>query len=73
MIGVLKIVPDPLIHLFISIYSNLGEKLLLNQAMIFKIIQGGFPGGSVVKNQPANARYSGSSPDSGWSQKPRSN
>ena len=34
---------------------------------------GDFPGGAVVKNLPANAGDTGSSPGSGKSDKPRSN
>ena len=34
---------------------------------------GGFPGGAVVKNLPANARDTGSSPGLGRSHMPRSN
>ena len=34
---------------------------------------GGFPGGAVVKNLPANAGDTGSSPDTGRSHMPRSN
>ena len=33
----------------------------------------GFPGGAVVKNPPANAGYTGSSPDLGRSHMPQSN
>ena len=33
----------------------------------------GFPGGSVVKNPPANARDTGSIPDPGRADMPRSN
>ena len=33
----------------------------------------GFPGGAVVKNPPANAEYTGSSPGPGRSHMPRSN
>ena len=35
--------------------------------------QGGFPGGAVVKNPPANAGDTGSSPGLGRSHMPRSN
>ena len=34
---------------------------------------GGFPGGAVVKNPPANAGHMGSSPSSGRSHMPQSN
>ena len=39
----------------------------------FKDGRGGFPGGSVVKNPPANAGDTGSSPGPGRSHMPRSN
>ena len=39
----------------------------------FKMVAGGFPGGSVVKNPPANAGDMGSSPGQGRSHMPRSN
>ena len=39
----------------------------------FKIICEGFPGGAVVKNPPANAGDTGSSPGRGRSHMPRSN
>ena len=32
-----------------------------------------FPGGAVVKNPPANAEDTGSSPGPGWSHMPQSN
>ena len=38
-----------------------------------KLCCGGFPGGAVVKNAPANAGDSGSSPGPGRSHMPRSN
>ena len=38
-----------------------------------KIITRGFPGGAVVKNLPANAGDTGSSPGLGRSHMPRSN
>ena len=40
---------------------------------LFKILQEGFPGGTVVKNPPANAGDTGSSPGPGISHMPRSN
>ena len=40
---------------------------------IFKDHLGGFPGGAVVKNLPANARDMGSSPGPGRSHMPQSN
>ena len=39
----------------------------------FKNILGGFPGGAVVENPPANAGDTGSSPGLGRSHMPRSN
>ena len=42
--------------------------------MVFKkCVSGGFPGGAVVKNPPANAGDTGSSPGLGRSHMPRSN
>ena len=38
-----------------------------------KVIYGGFPGGAVVKNLPANAGDVGSSPGPGGSHMPQSN
>ena len=40
---------------------------------LYKILGGGFPGGAVVKNPPANAGDTGSSPGPGRSHMPRSN
>ena len=40
---------------------------------IFKNKRGGFPGGTVVENLPANAGDTGSSPGLGRSHMPRSN
>ena len=40
---------------------------------MFKRIAGGFPGGAVVENLPANAGHKGSSPGLGRSHMPRSN
>ena len=39
----------------------------------FYMLLGGFPGGTVVENLPADARDTGSSPDLGRSHMPRSN
>ena len=39
----------------------------------FLKLSGGFPGGAVVKNPPANAGDTGSSPGPGRSHMPRSN
>ena len=41
--------------------------------MCLKVIMQGFPGGTVVKNPPANAGDEGSSPGPGSSHMPRSN
>ena len=41
--------------------------------MISKLLDGGFPGGAVVENLPANAGNTGSSPGLGRSHMPRSN
>ena len=38
-----------------------------------KVVNGGFPGGTVVKNPPANAEDTGSSPGPGRSHMPQSN
>ena len=43
------------------------------KTLIQKDIWGGFPGGAVVKNPPANAGDMGSSPGPGRSHMPRSN
>ena len=40
---------------------------------ILKMTLGGFPGGAVVKNPPANAGDTGSSPGPGRSHMPQSN
>ena len=41
--------------------------------LLFKKVPGGFPGGAVVENLPANAGDTGSSPGLGGSCMPRSN
>ena len=41
--------------------------------VVFKSMSGGFPGGAVVENLPANAGDAGSSPGLGGSHMPRSN
>ena len=43
------------------------------KSVIKKLLTGGFPGGAVVKNPPANAGDTGSSPGLGGSHMPRSN
>ena len=45
----------------------------ITQKYSLKFIEGGFPGGAVVKNSPANAGDTGSSPGQGRSHMPRSN
>ena len=40
---------------------------------VYKICPRDFPGGAVVKNPPANARDTGSSPGTGRLRMPRSN
>ena len=40
---------------------------LSHTSMVFKSVSGGFPGGTVVKNPPANAGDTGSSPGPGRS------
>ena len=47
-------------------------KKLINKAHV-ELFKGEFPGGTVVKNLPANARDMGSSPGPGRSHMPRSN
>ena len=58
-----------------TIHGILLARILEWVASAFSRVQylGAFPGGSVVKNPPANAGYMGSIPDSGRSHKPRSN
>ena len=46
---------------------------LLSLPRLLKICQGGFPGGAVVENLPANAGDAGLSPGLGRSHMPRSN
>ena len=48
-------------------------KYILNKRVGVKYIFGGFPGGAVVENLPANAGDTGSSPGLGRSHMPRSN
>ena len=54
------------------VYLNLGQKIFL-LSCVLKIDIWGFPGGSVVKNPPANAGDTGSIPDLGRSHIPQSN
>ena len=62
------------IHVYIYSYFffNLYEKITINRVKV-KSLVGGFPGGAVVKNPPANAGNMGSSPGPGRSHMPRSN
>ena len=55
-------------------YSNLLVSAYLNNHKIYILkYKGGFPGGAVVENLPANAGHTGSSPGLGSSHMPRSN
>ena len=56
-------------NLWIS-YVNTAKNY--SPVFILKVILGGFPGGTVVENLPANAGHTGSSPGSGRSHMPRS-
>ena len=47
-------------------------KLILSLFLKINLFFLGFPGGAVVENLPANARYTGSSPGLGRSHMPRS-
>ena len=58
--------------MFSRIDHMLGHKTSLNKFKRIEII-GGFPGGSVVKNPPANAGDMGLSPGPGRSHMPWSN
>ena len=51
----------------------IGEKSFLVQNQSVKNGRGGFPGGAVVENLPANAGDTGSSPGLGRSHMPWSN
>ena len=58
------------------ILRNLYELFSYNNGMgimLFENMSGDFPGGTVVKNPPANAGDTGSSPGPGRSHMPRSN
>ena len=58
--------------MYLNIASQLNNynKIVKQQQ---KFSNGGFPGGTVVKNLPANAGGTGSSPGPGRSHMPRSN
>ena len=62
---------SPKFHLFKKIYQTLHLKE--NTFKKINIQNGGFPGGAVVENLPANAGDTGSSPGLGRSHMPRSN
>ena len=52
---------------------DIHELRVATQKIIQKCKSGGFPGGAVVENLPANAGDTGSSPGLGRSHMPRSN
>ena len=55
-------------------HRKAGVAILISDKIDFKIrLLQGFPGGAVVKNLPANAGDTGSSPGPGRSHMPRSN
>ena len=54
-------------------YQDSDKIVFKSEIISFKKIKGGFPGGAVVKNLPANAGDTGSSPRLGRSHMPRSN
>ena len=56
-----------------SLLPELTYRLNELNAIPIKIPEGGFPGGAVVENLPANAADTGSSPRLGRSHMPRSN
>ena len=53
--------------------KNLKPRMFYPERLSFRIEKEGFPGGSVVKNLPANAGDTGSISDRGRSHMPRSN
>ena len=53
--------------------ENVDGKAEIKEIVLLKISVRGFPGGAVVKNLPANARDTGSSPGPGRSHVLRSN
>ena len=60
--------------LFLSLLDHLVISKTVIHFLLFKILcSGGFPGGAVVENPPANAGDTGSSPGLGRSHMPRSN
>ena len=62
-------------HFFLKIYFSLKCFIILHNILKIKVdwTSVGFPGGTVVKNPPANARDTGSNPGPGRSHMPRSN
>ena len=56
----------------LSIHRMFAECGILNEKQIQWVTQGGFPGGAVVKNLPANEGDTGSSPGPGRSHMPQS-
>ena len=56
---------------FLKTYDHLNSEAAFDK--IQNPIHGGFPGGAVVENLPANAGDTGSSPGLGRSHMPRSN
>ena len=56
-----------------SMWKILVKEISLDEKASLKVKVEGFPGGAVVKNLPANAGDTGSSPGLGRSHMPRSN
>ena len=54
-------------------HINVIFQIKIPLCFFFKVLYVGFPGGAVVKNPPANAGDTGSSPGPGRSHMPRSN
>ena len=61
------------LHLPLEYENGSHFSLILREKYSSQEEPSGFPGGSVVKNPPANAGNTGSSPDLGSSHMPRSN
>ena len=63
-----------LLHFHLSwLIPSFNYPVLQNVMWAYQWTQGGFPGGAVVENLPANAGDTGSSPGLGGSHMPRSN
>ena len=60
-------------HMSLTLNQKLEIIIKLSEKGISKAKTGGFPGGAVVENLPANAGDTGSSPGLGRSHMPRSN